>query len=606
MSRVGATLWACVVFIGTPGSAGIIEWGSAPGGYIIDNDIKTIVVTAPGTYKFMSIDGAELDDINGITVQAGVSGVVTLYVAHEEGGDGARNVRLLNLSGDATTNVEELSISNNFGELGPMVATEGGTLNIGGDVLSAIDIEGAIGGPLTVGGLLLADLSCDKASDISLLGLGEHTGDITITGDGPYSDEMYFAGPMCGAITISQSASGRIKADSDVADIYTHAVSGEVRVAGDLTGDASFSETMTGSVLIEGDLLPGNRLEFGSVAGVVEVEGSTEGYVYIFGVLAEGATFTIGGELATLLAVGHDLSGDVTIGGDLTGSLIAYDWMSGSLTVVGNVDGSYIAFGDSPKFNDMAGTIAIGGNICGNSTIRMADLEGIIHVGGSVGGDVHITGDCVGDVLMDGALADGEADYEIEIDGVKAPDAIIAANHDGPNPDDDYWYGVVRIDGADYPDPVEARNLWEVTCYKGDMDNNGHVDAFDIDPFTEALADLPAYLAVYPGLAGSAVYRGDMNCDDALNAFDIDAFTLRLSDPDAYYALYDCEVCPGERLMGDGGCVGSEPADIAALFELHINAERLPFVIDAIHELVAHFDDTPRGEFWAAVLAELE
>ena len=114
---------------------------------------------------------------------------------------------------------------------------------------------------------------------------------------------MYFAGPMCGVVTISQDVSGRIKADSDVPDIHTHAVSGEVRVAGDLTGDASFSETMTGSVLIEGDLLPGNRLEFGSVAGVVEVEGSTEGYVYIFGVLEEGATVTIGGELATLLRI---------------------------------------------------------------------------------------------------------------------------------------------------------------------------------------------------------------------------------------------------------------------------------------------------------------
>lgn len=56
----------------------------------------------------------------------------------------------------------------------------------------------------------------------------------------------------------------------------------------------------------------------------------------------------------------------------------------------------------------------------------------------------------------------------------------------------------------------------------GDMNCDGAVNNFDIDPFVLALLDPTGYAVAYPGC--DRIAHGDCNSDGALNNFDIDPF----------------------------------------------------------------------------------
>jgi hypothetical protein len=64
------------------------------------------------------------------------------------------------------------------------------------------------------------------------------------------------------------------------------------------------------------------------------------------------------------------------------------------------------------------------------------------------------------------------------------------------------------------------------TCSIGDMNCDGYVNAFDIDPFVLALVDPLAYEATYPNCN---ILAGDTNLDGHVDAFDIDGFVFYLS-----------------------------------------------------------------------------
>jgi hypothetical protein len=63
---------------------------------------------------------------------------------------------------------------------------------------------------------------------------------------------------------------------------------------------------------------------------------------------------------------------------------------------------------------------------------------------------------------------------------------------------------------------------------RGDLNCDGAIDGFDIDPFVLALADAAGYAAAYPGCDR---LLADVNCDGAVNGFDIDPFVLVLAGP---------------------------------------------------------------------------
>jgi hypothetical protein len=268
--------------------------------------------------------------------------------------------------------------------------------------------------------------------------------------------------------------------------------------------------------------------------------------------------------------------------------------------------------------NGLDGWLELTGDLHGTSS------QAPIYVEGELTGEIH-----VGRGLYD----DPNAAVEIHV-GAMASTAGIAVRWPGWDKlyDGQSWESGAKVEvGQDvYEGNTPDKNIWCVSCFKGDLNNDGVVDPFDIDAFILALSYPTEYGEAYRGLSGSMVYHGDCNCDgwydgygfyhSVFNAFDIDAFVLRLTNPSAWYNLYHCEHCPvvgdgpgGGVADGAGAGDGEAPSDdlgspeaVAALLRDNVAPERLSVVIEIAAELANAYADTPRGEFWAAVLAELE
>ncbi len=75
-----------------------------------------------------------------------------------------------------------------------------------------------------------------------------------------------------------------------------------------------------------------------------------------------------------------------------------------------------------------------------------------------------------------------------------------------------------------YHDYVEVR-VSTIALSPGDMNCDGVINAFDIDPFVLGLTDPAAYQAAYPECY---LLNGDLNGDGLFNAFDIDPFVQAL------------------------------------------------------------------------------
>ena len=61
--------------------------------------------------------------------------------------------------------------------------------------------------------------------------------------------------------------------------------------------------------------------------------------------------------------------------------------------------------------------------------------------------------------------------------------------------------------------------------YPGDLNCDGSINGFDIDPFVLALSNPDAYADAYPRCAA---YFADLNADGSINGFDIDPFVALL------------------------------------------------------------------------------
>jgi len=88
---------------------------------------------------------------------------------------------------------------------------------------------------------------------------------------------------------------------------------------------------------------------------------------------------------------------------------------------------------------------------------------------------------------------------------------------------------------------------------------------------------------------------------------DINAFVLKLSTPEAWYLQYDCETCPARAAGGEHGAarLPEDPYAAAEVFLVYLADDQLETFVAMVEQLVAHYADTPRGEFWSAVLEVL-
>lgn len=187
---------------------------------------------------------------------------------------------------------------------------------------------------------------------------------------------------------------------------------------------------------------------------------------------------------------------------------------------------------------------------------RAVDLAAMIHIHGNLAGKVQATGGLSGQVRIDGSLVDGVAGDEVEIAGPRSGIGAVTVDYDGWNDGDNWQNGAtVRIGGQVYAANTPAARVWEVTCCRGDTNNDGLINFFDIDPYLMVLFDTPgpgSYSALLPGLDGSRVYHADLNCDGRADFFDIDPFVAALfSGACSYDCLQTCGA--GGSDPGPGG-----------------------------------------------------
>jgi hypothetical protein len=105
---------------------------------------------------------------------------------------------------------------------------------------------------------------------------------------------------------------------------------------------------------------------------------------------------------------------------------------------------------------------------------------------------------------------------------VSAPGADLAALID---PHARYFqYKLDLASSADTVSPIveDVTLVWQVL---GDLNCDGAINAFDIDPFVLALVDAASYAAAFPDCD---MLNGDINGDGVVNAFDIDPFVALL------------------------------------------------------------------------------
>ena len=100
----------------------------------------------------------------------------------------------------------------------------------------------------------------------------------------------------------------------------------------------------------------------------------------------------------------------------------------------------------------------------------------------------------------------------------------------------------------------------------GDFELSGTIGQPDANAVVLTGGDYELTGGFWPGvIAGPQFDLGDLNCDGAVNAFDIDPFVLALTDPDGYAAAWpDCD-----RMLADCNSDGVVDAfDIDPFVEL--------------------------------------
>ena len=477
----------------------------------------------------------------------------------------------LNL-GQASSNWVNCGINIDGSASGPITIggemQSGSSITIDGNCSGGIDIGSFLAGPVTIGGDLSADLTVDGyvsgniliggmfTEDAKITTNGALSGDLDVNGTGQHEGHVKVIGTCSGDITINEDYAGKLIVDY-------------------LTGSVTINDDLNFVWIDPNDTDPNIPEGWGSVEVLYNSSGPIE----------------VGKDVRGTIMIYNNGTSDIDIGGDVYNAVVIYDtYASDTIHIGGDLLGAFrVGYLSS---HHMYASLAIDG-----------DMDGSIHVWGNLYGEIQINGSLRDDPNMD---------YDIKVDGVMGSAAAITVDWDG-YPFTDSWdpNSNVNVDDTIYNgnSPGADDYIWNTTCQKGDLNNDGSVNSLDTDPFVSVLTygygPGSDYDEDFPGLRGSAWYHAEMDCNDPINSLDIDAFALRLTDPNSYYSTYSCEQCG--RGGGGGEAVwGDTPAEVAEMLEQYVAEERMSDLLEIIKELVDYFGDSARGKFWAAVLKELE
>jgi hypothetical protein len=238
-------------------------------------------------------------------------------------------------------------------------------------------------------------------------------------------------------------------------------------------------------------------------------------------------------------------------------------------------------------YGDMAGDIDIDGNVSNHITI-----SGSSQAAGDVSGAINIDGQLSREIRINGGLT---ANAAITI-GSMTSLAAVTVDYDGWEDADDWASGAtVTVDSTVYdydPGNYPDARIWRVQPCRGDLNNDGELDGFDIDPFYSALGGTYPYMIDYPGLLGSRVFHGDCNCDSEFDGFDIDPFFERLTNA---ICSPDCDEERGPANLPSA-------SDMAQLHLQYVPEEHLDLVVSILTDWAANED----SGYWSDVVALIE
>jgi hypothetical protein len=432
-------------------------------------------------------DPGTLDSIS--IAPTGPVGVIHLSVIgdpnHPQGGAAFLKKLDLVTGADADTYVDEVSITTDFGEVGPLKATHAGTLTIGNDVLNNIEITQDMG-QVTIGGALLADITTASLGDLSAGGADDPNHAPTITIADPAGATRYDGTlHICGFYTyVKQIVIGGGEFGGSVsssADLNVEGALDELRVwfdenyaslSGVVTIGRSLGTAWLGNGVGAGGLLKvygdtTSVLVAGDIAGKVEVDGKLED-VAALGIVG-GGSVVVGSDLTGqgLIVTCIEREATFDIGGDLSGQLLIstesagcedeqdpnrYYAVDGQVTVRRDLSG-YLGMGAA-----LGGRVDVLGEVSGSGLVEIAggDLAGSLHVGQSLVGSVYV-GHLSGTVAIDGDLSGGIFIPDGNLSGA----VQIGGNMSG-------YVGV----GYD-PNNLTARDLSGTLTVGGDLNGNG-------------------------------------------------------------------------------------------------------------------------------------
>jgi hypothetical protein len=651
--------------------------------------VEILQPSVPGTpYWFECYEGDEEAAIGSITAASDLGTVevkVAGYGGHTYGASDVWKVQIGQTGSGGK--VVELNISGNYGD-----ADHGDTLTltIGGDIVKPVQIgtggvesfrvAGDIAQPVQIAGggaenefIVSGDILPDApvTVDGSLFQFAAHDigADVTVAGD--------VGGLITGTISAHMTITGSVGSSAPTGYnlVGFHELDGTLEIQGDLRG-YFFSYDLDGCMYVWGDMVPCGDFDCcmstDRVWGTVYVGGDLGGTkVFGIGELRPQGEIDVAGSVVGPLNIGF-LYGALNVaggashdGGILAPVEVAYD-VTGRIVDEGNLESSIHTPLSVTGYPDMppedGGQIVIAGAVTEDGSIEVGavtngrievgslagsvsvgDLAGVVRVGSPyadqppMSGSISV-GTMTGKIFLDTGFA-SEAVVQIEekSDPTEPADvALFVVNADGANPESDDWQedATVVIGSTPYGEPTPTQNLWWASCVTGDVDGDGVVTGYDIDPFVLMISNPASYCATYPGLCGgltpsadgSFTYRGDLNCDGAVNGYDIDPFVLKLTSQASYEAAYPpscdpddhAECCPGSPMEGMGalggllGALGAgevvEEADSAATAQFiveNVSAELRPALLEIASQLADELPDPDRAALWAEVAAEL-
>ena len=440
--------------------ADIEVWAGNAGDCDISHIDNTIDINEPGTYGFRAWNGnvgnPVLEDIQNITIDPNVDGDVTITIAYSSaGGDGAAKL----WEGDLTHSTETITLSG--------LEISGNLGYVGGGSSNTFDCD-TVSGEISVGGLLIANVTANTLKDVTISGVGTHSGSITTTNT--YDHTL--------TIGLSATPTSTINTNIDIPAFYGLADNegGRFYFYGDMHGEIDVTGNWCGSMYLTGDLC--NDITIGGDLGV-------------YNALYDRAWIFIDGDIA-----------DASDPDEITNITVGDDSYRGIIHVKG----------------DMGGRIAIVGDMYGAR----------IHIDGDLKNSNTATGEYEIETASLSDFTDTTAEPPNETGTYRS---AIVVDYTGADMDDDAWESgaIVLVNTQQCDEDGDNSRVHEISSCRGDMNNDYAFDSNDETPFDDAISDLDDYEDDYPGLEGSILIHGDLNCDDSFDSDDEDPFDFFMS-----------------------------------------------------------------------------